>query len=429
MRIWMGGAEVPDHRTTLGRAGVRRVAVNLAPILKQRSGGAGPVETLEPFAALFYSSQTDLNPEEVDEFLGRYSDSESAFYGLLTPFTERSGHLVPEWLGLDPEEAIEMVVEHGAVGIPEERAVEARTSRTLTKFLRRNSEARFFVNSSKISVLQQPFVTDAIVNGWVSAQRYRELQVWDGTKVVRAGKERRAVALAKFSQQIENLGGDFEAVEEGDVSATTAVAIASWLQYERVVATPHALGVAEDEGGEDSPVATRGGTVRRAEQVPIPIAHYDDAGTMVGVVGGSFRQCDACLLADLCPKFDPGAYCAFTVDVEIRDTDQAMAAMSTLIEIQMQRAQRSVFAEEVLGQGVQHTTSMELERVFRMFESMRRIQENRETLTIHASSSGDGGVLSKIFGPRVGSVNKELSTPVSVDAVIAESGIIDADDS
>jgi hypothetical protein len=423
----MGGAEVPEHRTTLGRAGVRRAAVNLAPILKQRSGGAGPVETLEPFAALFYASQADLNPDEVDRFLESYSDDESAFYGLLTPFTERSGRLIPEWLGLDPEEAIEMVVEHGAVGIPEARAIEARTSRTLTKFLRRNSAARFFVNSSKVSVLQQPFVTDAIVNGWVSAQRYRELQVWDGTKVVRAGKERRAPALVKFSQQITNLGGDFEAVEDGDVAATTAVAIASWLQYEQIVATPHALGLSEAEGGEEGAVATYGAPVRRTEQVPIPVVRIDESGTMAGVIGGSFRQCDACLLADLCPKFEPGAYCAFTVDVEIRDTDQAMAAMSTLIEIQMQRAQRAAFAEEVLGQGPQHTTSVELERVFRMFESMRRIQENRETLTIHASSSDGGGVLSKIFGPRVGSANKELSTPVTVDAVIEESGIIDAD--
>jgi hypothetical protein len=425
MRMWFGGAEVPEHRQTLGRAGVRRVAVNLAPILKQRSGGAGPVETLEPFAALFYASQADLGAEAVDEFLEAYSDDESAFYGLLTPFTERSGRLIPEWLGLDPEEAIEMVVEHGAVGIPEARAIEARTSRTLTKFLRRNSAARFFVNSSKVSVLQQPFITDAIVNGWVSAQRYRELQVWDGTKVVRAGKERRASALAKFGQQIENLGGDFEAVEDGDVSATTAVAIASWLQYERVVATPHALGLSSGDDGADGPVATHGAVVRRPEQVPIPVVHVDEGGTLSGVVGGSFRQCDACLLADLCPKFEPGAYCAFTVDVEIRDTDQAMAAMSTLIEIQMQRAQRAVFAEEVLGQGPQHATSVELERVFRMFESMRRIQENRETLTIHASTSGGDGVLSKIFGPRVGSANKELPEPVTVDAVIAESGIID----
>jgi hypothetical protein len=428
MRIWFGGGEVPEHRITLGRAGVRRVAVNLAPILKQRSGGAGPVETLEPFAALFYASQADLGATEVDEFLTSYSDAESAFYGLLTPFTEASGRLVPEWLGLDPEEAIEMVVEHGAVGIPEDRAIEARTSRTLTKFLRRNSSARFFVNSSKVSVLQQPFVTDAIVNGWVSSQRYRELQIWDGTKVVRAGKERRAAALSKFSQQIENLGGDFEAVEDGDVSATTAVAIASWLQYERVVATPHALGLSTGEGDDDGAVATGVAVVRRTEQVPIPVVRFGEDGTMAGVVGGSFRQCDACLLADLCPKFDPGAYCAFTVDVEIRDTDQAMAAMSTLIEIQVQRAQRAAFAEEVLGQGPQSSTSMELERVFRMFESMRRIQENRETLTIHASSSGGGGALSALFGPRVGSVNKELPEPVSVDAVIAESGIIDVDD-
>ncbi len=427
MRLWFGGGEVPEHRTTLGRAGVRRVAVNLAPILKQRSGGAGPVETLEPFAALFYASQADLEAPGVDEFLQAYSDDESAFYGLLTPFTQRSGRLIPEWLGLDPEEAIEMVVEHGAVGIPEARAIEARTSRTLTKFLRRNSSARFFVNSSKVSVLQQPFITDAIVSGWVSAQRYRELQVWDGTKVVRAGKERRASALAKFSQQIENLGGDFEAVEDGDVSATTAVAIASWLQYEQVVATPHALGLSGADDGADGAVATQGSVVRRPEQVPIPVVHTDESGTLSGVVGGSFRQCDACLLADLCPKFEPGAYCAFTVDVEIRDTDQAMAAMNTLIEIQMQRAQRAVFAEEVLGQGPQHATSMELDRVFRMFESMRRIQENRETLTIHASTSGGDGVLSKIFGPRVGSANKELPTPVTVDAVIEESGIIDAD--
>ena len=425
--MWFGGAEVPEHRSTLGRAGVRRAAVNLAPILKQRSGGAGPVETLEPFAALFYSSQADLGPGPVDEFLEAYSDDESAFYGLPGAFAERSGRLIPEWLGLDPEEAIEMVVEHGAVGIPEARAIEARTSRTLTKFLRRNSAARFFVNSSKVSVLQQPFITDAIVSGWVSAQRYRELQVWDGTKVVRAGKERRAAALAKFSQQIENLGGDFEAVEEGDVSATTAVAIASWLQYEQVVATPHALGLSGAEDGVDGAVATHGAVVRRPEQMPIPIVRIDEGGTMAGVVGGSFRQCDACLLADLCPKFEPGAYCAFTVDVEIRDTDQAMAAMSTLIEIQLQRAQRAVFAEEVLGQGPQTSVSVELERVFRMFESMRRIQENRETLTIHASTSGGDGVLSKIFGPRVGSANKELTTPVTVDAVIEESGIIDAE--
>jgi hypothetical protein len=429
MRVWFGGAEVPDHRTTLGRAGVRRVAVNLAPILKQRSGGAGPVETMEPFAALFYASQADLNPEEVDRFLEAYSDDESAFYGLLTPFTERSGRLVPEWLGLDPEEAIEMAIEHGAVGIPEERATEARISRTLTKFLRRNPSVRFFVNSSKVSVLQQAFVTDAIVSGWVSSQRYRELQVWDGTKVVRAGKERRAAALSKFSQQIENLGGDFEAVEDGDVSATTGVAIASWLQYENVVATPHLLGVSPAEGDDDVSVATGSTVVRRPEQVAIPVARLDEDGTMAGVVSGSFRQCDACLLADLCPKFEPGAYCAFTVDVEIRDTDQAMAAMSTLIEIQVQRVQRATFAEEVLGQGPQSSTSAELERVFRMFEAMKRVQENRDTLTIHASSAGDGGVLSKIFGPRVGSANKELSQPVSVDAVIVESGIIDDDDS
>jgi hypothetical protein len=103
--------------------------------------------------------------------------------------------------------------------------------------------------------------------------------------------------------------------------------------------------------------------------------------------------------------------------------------MSTLIEIQMQRAQRAAFAEEVLGQGPQLATSVELERVFRMFESMRRIQENRETLTIHASSTGGGGALSALFGPRVGAANKELSEPVTVDAVIAESGIIDVDDS
>jgi hypothetical protein len=102
MRMWFGGAEVPEHRTTLGRAGVRRAAVNLAPILKQRSGGAGPIETLEPFAALFYASQADLGAEAVDEFLQAYSDDESAFYGLLTPFTQRSGRLIPEWLGLDP---------------------------------------------------------------------------------------------------------------------------------------------------------------------------------------------------------------------------------------------------------------------------------------------------------------------------------------
>ena len=431
MEFWFGGAEVPEHRTTLGRAGVRRAAVNLAPILKQRSGGAGPVETMEPFAALFYASQADLNPDEIDRFLEsllrrreRLLRPPDALHGALRALHPRMARSRPRGGHRDGRRARRRRHPRGPGdrGPHEPHADQVPAPQLGGPLLRQQLEG-----------LGPPAA--------LRDRRHRQ-RVGLGAALPRAagvgrhqgGPRRQGARGPRRCRSSPSRSRTWAATSRPSRTATCRRPRSPWPSPAGCSTRTSLLrrtlsGCPTTEGDDDGAVATRGSTVRRTEQVPIPIVRFDESGTMAGVIGGSFRQCDACLLADLCPKFEPGAYCAFTVDVEIRDTDQAMAAMSTLIEIQVQRAQRAAFAEEVLGQGPQprdvgwswsgcsacSSRCAGSRRTARRSPSMRR---RRATVARCRRS----------FGPRVGSANKELSTPVNVDAVIAESGIIDVDD-
>jgi hypothetical protein len=98
--------------------------------------------------------------------------------------------------------------------------------------------------------------------------------------------------------------------------------------------------------------------------------------------------------------------------------------LNTLLEMQTRRAMMAVFEEEVLSEGILGTTSAEMERLFRMAEATKRINEDRQTLTITAEGSGPGP-LTELFGARVGDVNNELPAPVDSDTVIEDAEVLD----
>jgi hypothetical protein len=80
-----------------------------------------------------------------------------------------------------------------------------------------------------------------------------------------------------------------------------------------------------------------------------------------------------------------------------------------------------------MSQGASSEASAELERFFRLAESAKRISEDRQTLTVVASSSGSGeGPLSALFGSRVGEMSQGLRTPLASDDIIEAAEIVDA---
>jgi hypothetical protein len=182
---------------------------------------------------------------------------------------------------------------------------------------------------------------------------------------------------------------------------------------------------------DEAQLTIRSNEVRHREPVLLPTLTTkettDDEGVShTEVVPGnqSMRQCDACNLAHVCPMFEAGASCAYSIPVRIRTKRELNHVLNTLLEMQTRRAMMATFEEEVLSEGILGSTSAEMERLFRMAETVKRINEDRQTLTITAEGSGPGP-LSELFGSRVGDLNNELPAPVDSDTVIEDADVLD----
>ena len=96
--------------------------------------------------------------------------------------------------------------------------------------------------------------------------------------------------------------------------------------------------------------------------------------TTINSVAGSVRQCSTCALGPACPSYQPGNSCAYNIPVVIRTKDQRQAVLRTLVEIQTQRILMGSFAEQVNGQP-DAMVGKEMDRLFKMVESWKRIEE------------------------------------------------------
>lgn len=147
--------------------------------------------------------------------------------------------------------------------------------------------------------------------------------------------------------------------------------------------------------------------------------------TLVQTSSASLRQCDNCFLASSgCPGFQPGASCAYSIPVEIRSKDQLQSVMQAMVEMQTQRVLQARFAEEITGQELTPEVGKELDRLFTSVEKMRDIMDSRDTVKVTMEARGRSGVLSRLFGDRVGTNAKMLSQPIDsedvMDAIITE---------
>jgi len=305
--------------------------------------------------------------------------------------------------------------------------------RSLTLFIRRNQHVRIWCITSKTKILAMPFITDAIVTGWLHAQKYRELQMWDGQKVLRVPRDSRLKAIEKHRVQIGNLGEDPNMLIEGDMESNVSLAVKSWLQYEKVVTSLTPVEPVEGVINDDGTLAMTTAEVVDREPVLLPILSEPDGKSYedydvsqlprLGVRAESLRQCDTCFVNQVCPGFKKGASCAYNIPITVTSKAEREAVNQLLLDLQLQRVLESRFFEQVQGQGIDKHTSAELDRYVRMHEGVERAKQQRHEVTVTAS--GGGGALTALFGQRVGEANREIEAPISSDELIADADVVD----
>jgi hypothetical protein len=274
--------------------------------------------------------------------------------------------------------------------------------------------------------------------------RRGETIVWDGSQLVRYPKKMKAQARPRYKSIVEKAGLDFKKFIEDDTLESTRVAVWSYLRLEdkmdkdkpefQVIKGDKEEQVSDNNGelltglfglfdnaSDNSAVEVRKNSptelVERnpLEVTPLPVFGYNmktvvepdengfDVLKEVPVVqskSASLRQCDTCFVAANCPAFKPANTCAFNLPVEVKTKDQLKSLLTSIIEMQGQRVAFMRFSEELNGGYADPNVSQEIDRLFKLVEKLKTLEENRDYIKITAERSSSGGVLSAIFGDR-----------------------------
>lgn len=295
-----------------------------------------------------------------------------------------------------------------------------------------------------------PFTTASTMS-WISPMMRGETIVWDGGKLVRYRKDDKDRARVRYKRVVESAGLDFEKILADDKLEPTRLAIWSYLQMDKHMTNkknpPHLTVIKGAKGPDvinssDEPdlrelmdllgddVGSRelegwkpAGDVERAtpampraphEMQTLPgfgISIREDVTYEGGeeVVQerfllqsqpGSMRQCDTCFVAANCPAVRPGSMCAFKLPVSVKTKEELKSLLNAVIEMQGSRVAFMKFTEDIGGGYADPNTSQEIDRLFKLVETLNKLEANRDVARITVERETSGGILSAIFGNR-----------------------------
>jgi len=293
---------------------------------------------------------------------------------------------------------------------------------------------------------QIPFATASTLS-WASPMMRGETIVWDGTALKRYQKKQKEQARPRYRSVIQTAGLDYDRILADDAKEVTRLAIWSYQQLEASMSKrdgrPPLFVVGDDQapksdlvtseipdteiaemltGGVDNShpagrnLSSRIPTPREASETGVlpvlgittkTVVENDEAGRpvireapIIESTGVSLRQCDTCFVAANCPAFKPQSACAFSLPVEVKTKDQLMALLTAIIEMQSARVAFARYAEELNGGYPDPNTSQEMDRLFKLVEQLKKMEDNREFVRMTFERQGGGGVLSAIFGDK-----------------------------
>lgn len=456
MKVFLAGAEHPGHRKLL--RDVERVSLSfkgLIPRLPKKKVyrisekfeedqeilldcGLLESEDVEVYKSFLENNLDDVclvTEPSVGKLADIEHDREHYWDGVGDKF-------LPVWQPEHGMSSLESLGErYERVGVPE-AVLESVPLGRLNKLVQQYGVALHGISVTRPGWLRSVKFDSVSTTSWLGPRRYGETIFFDGYRLRRYPAGQKNQARRKYRQAFTHAGFDSQKIIDDDKVEVTRLSIWSWQQLEahmsrRVVRRQrntdyspfsHAPENAENEPQEPDtpPPATRNSEeveVRPPEERKIlPImsfqrgqergddGHIHESDTMLPVVDGkSLRRCDSCFIAGSCPEFKPGSTCAYELPIEVRTKDQLFALLRGVIEMQGQRVAFARLAEELEGGYPDPNLSGEMDRLFKLTEQLKDIQDDRDFLKVAIEARGQAGILSRIFGSEVGTQARELS--------------------
>lgn len=463
--LFLGGAEHPGWRKRLLANGVRRVAINFSDLLPRLP--TTKVWSLEDHfpddvEIVLYWSSKDWSTAEEAEFEDKYLDFAERHDGrlsLVVAFGDAPEWAVPMWDGEAKAETLMKVAEDNIIAVTAGH-LDDRKARAFMATVRSMKGGLLGVGVS--DPLKMRGLVAATSSSWISATRYGETVIWDGSRLRRFPASRKTEARQRYKTAILKSGVDYDLIKDDDKEAVIALTLWSWQQMEEHMVTRRIRPVPpdDDEKGDVIDLATRsvvrdkgpfvdlhedrvdrpsgeGGTlavIEQREQTPLPvlvqttttIGEGEDAQDVstISLSHRTLRQCDSCAIADRCPAFKPNSTCAYSIPIEVRTKDQLTGLLTGIIEMQAQRVMFARMAEELEGGYPDPNLSNEMDRLMSITEKFKDISDNRDFINIQVEAKGQGGILSRLFGDHVGEAARALpsggTSPEGTDAFLKD---------
>jgi hypothetical protein len=461
LELYFAGAEVPTWRKLLLGESVPHVAVNFLH-LQARTGKRpwllsthfSPEQEVFVLSGASATERRKWSLVEHEQYLADYLQFVQDNLDRLSFFTEYD----PEVLGLDWVLRQRQVWEgladdkfvpvwHEVWGAPLLRTmvetfpnlgvppVSSRTQNVLSSLVRRTKLNLHGLSFSHPYDEPGGLYSTLVSSSWISPTRFGETVVWDNNRLRRYSAEDKEQARLRHRAQFVAAGFDAEAILADESNEVSRYTIWAWRQMEQSMAGPDRRRVIrrpqvatnghvqrEPESTPevvppvviDPPVARGNGHLLPDVIRPLPVFDYrtvtstmaspDGPGTVevtsqVAVMGSAgLRQCDSCSLAVVCPLFESESSCKYSIPVEIRNRDQLLGILHSLLEMQGQRVAFGFFSEQLQGGYPDANLSSELDRFMRMTQSVKDIQDNRDFLKVTVEGRAQSGVLRRLFG-------------------------------
>jgi len=330
----------------------------------------------------------------------------------------------------------QMVEAHPNLGVP---PVSQRTQNVLSALVRRTRINLHGLSFSHPYDAPGGLYSTIVSSSWISPTRFGETVVWDENRLRRYSADDKEKVRRRHHSHFAQAGFDADRIINDDSTEVARYTIWAWRQMELsmdapervrllkrpVRSTPSSNGhvpetrLESNEPVDRTPVEVQGNGHLPYLPVPVdqtvlPVFSYrpvttvvpnpDGPGTMevtsnVTVMGNApLRRCDSCSLAAVCSLFELGSECKYAIPVEIRNRDQLLGILNSLLEMQGQRVAFGFFTEQLQGGYPDANLSSELDRFMRMTQSVKDIADNRDFLKVTVEGRAQAGVLSRLFG-------------------------------
>jgi hypothetical protein len=462
MKLIYSGAEIPSNRVILESSAATSVGVSVWGLIQR-----GLPKTKKYLLSNYFPESMEIyvypgipvgkeySYEELEDFCVEYESFIADNLDRITLFTEvHHANLPDEFVAQQRQTAWADVPEEKFAVMYDGKDLESLATRylnvvipghfldenltmesTLRRFAAQHGTRFHALGVAKPDLFRNsPFETASTLS-WLSPMMRGETIVWDGTKLVRYPKRMKDQARSRYRVVYERAGLDFNKILDDDAVEVSKLAIWSYKQLEqwndnlegRVVTMDDTNPPALNAETPSTDVTKRGSDVRKlsprnpAEIRTLPVVGVELSRVLEPDADGvqvvkdvpvlranstSLRACDTCVVKAVCPAFQPNSTCAFNLPVEIKTKEQLKGLVNSIVELQGQRVMFAKFAEDLNGGYPDPNVGIEIDRLFKILESIKKLDDSKEMIRMTVERQGSGGALSALFGDRAQVLNK-----------------------